>query len=60
VVGVDRDGGGPMLGRSAGWFEKRGEGSACVSRVEGEYNGVEGVVEAWNVHRDGGRPVLGR
>jgi hypothetical protein len=57
---VHRNGGGPMLGRSAGWFEEGGEGSGRESQVRGEYNAVEGVVEVGDVHRVSGRPVLGR
>lgn len=46
-----------------GLFEERGEGSGCegiVSWVRGGYKGVEGVVEAGDIHRDGGRPTFER
>lgn len=46
-----------------GLFEERGEGSGwegIVSCVRGGYKGVEGVVEAGDIHRDGGRPIFER
>jgi hypothetical protein len=59
VGDVHRNGGGPTLGCSAGWFEEGGEGSGHESQVRGEYNAVEEVVEVEDVHRVSGRPVLG-
>lgn len=46
-----------------GLLEERGDGSGCegiVSCVRGEYNGVEGVVDAGDIHSDGGKPTLER